>query len=247
MISLSQYFENDFIVAPMGSFKQILTSPTCPVKFMNNSKNKKNKLKKEQYDVKESYNILDENFNLNSEIYSPNNIIHVKPQGIIIQDSYNNPFFPITPLPRVDTSKSNLPKIYQRYRELYTSYTTDYLPWHYCIELIDDRYTVFNTRPSNLKFPKSNNDINSHNLNLDDIGNSFFKNNTIDISNSIHILIIGDTSLDIYTKKIYKIIGRICISPFLRYFKLPNAVFQRVFPLNIGKKFTVNMLEKYIR
>jgi hypothetical protein len=66
-----------------------------------------------------------------------------------------------------------------------------------------------------------------------------------DISEAIHICIIGDSNVDIYTKKIYELIGRTCIVPYVRYFKIPQGVFQRLFPLNIGRKFNIDYISKH--
>lgn len=76
-----------------------------------------------------------------------------RPLGIIIQDSYNNPFFPIRPMPRVDSAKIDLILIFKRFRELYSQFDITLLPWHFVIEFIKDRYYVFNTRPIDMFSP----------------------------------------------------------------------------------------------
>ena len=55
----------------------------------------------------------------------------IKPQGIIIQDTWNNFIFPIQPSPRIDTSKFDLPVVIKRFRELYFNFPSMFLPWHY--------------------------------------------------------------------------------------------------------------------
>lgn len=165
------------------------------------------------------------------------------PKGILIQDTYNNPFFPINPMPTMDTSKLNIKEVYQRFFELYNQKKSIFLPWHYCVEFIDDKYYIFNTRPINLKFPLNNNNINRNdnwNINTE----MFFDDNIFDISDAIHICIIGNTKIDVYTKSCYELIGKICIKPMMTYFKLPG-VFQRVFFLNIGKRFNATYLERF--
>ncbi len=248
MISIIQYLENDFISAPLSSVPLINTSPQ--IKLIK-TEDKKKKQIKDYNNINESYQILNERERLQSsrEMISVSNKIRNRPKGIIIQDSYNNPFLSIRPRPQLDTSKVDLIEIHKRYKELYSKFYSDFLPWHYCIELVEDRYTVFNTRPIDMKFPITNEEIKKRDdlLKWDDLTNIFFKENLFDISECIHVMIIGDSNIDIYTNRIYKIIGRVCISPFLRYFKLPEGIFQRTFPLNLGKKFKINILEKYVR
>ena len=49
---------------------------------------------------------------------------------------------------------------------------------------------------------------------------------------------------DTYTKDCYRLIGKICLSPLLQFFKLPG-LFQRIFLLNIGKRFNITYLQKF--
>jgi len=179
---------------------------------------------------------------------SISNKFTTKPQGILISDSYNNPFFPIRPRPRIDTSKMDLFEVYRRVRELYSQFSVNLLPWHYIIEFINNRYFVFAGRPVDMKFPVSNIDMMDHRQDSwDDTTKQFMKDQIFDIREAIHVLVIGDSNLDVYTKKFYELLGRICIVPFIRYFKLPEGIGQRVFCLNIGKKFNQKMLMKNIR
>lgn len=164
------------------------------------------------------------------------------PKGVLIQDTYNNPFFPIKNDIRIDSDKIDLKKIYKLFNELYNNKNSIFLPWHYCIEFIEDRYYVFNTRPINIRFPYNNNKISTNNFNYDT--QIFFDDNIFDISDAIHICIIGDTNTDTYTKDCYRLIGKICLSPLLQFFKLPG-LFQRVFLLNIGKRFNITYLQKF--
>jgi len=171
-----------------------------------------------------------------------------KPKGFIITDSYNNPFFPIRPRPRIDTAKMDIFEIYRRTRELYSQFGVTLLPWHYVLEFIENRYYIFSTRPVDMKFPVTNNDVKDKRQDLwDDATKRFMFENVFDISEMIHILIIGDSSLDVYTKKFYEVLGRMCIVPFIRFFKLPEGFGQRTFFLNIGHKFNPNLLTKFVR
>lgn len=175
------------------------------------------------------------------------NKFQTKPQGIIITDSYNNPFFPIRPRPRIDTSKMELFEIYTRYRELYEQYSSILLPWHFCIELINNRYFIFQTRPIDMKFVAEDEDVKNREFMWNDTTKKFMLEKPFDIEQAIHILIIGDSNLDVYVKKFYEILGRTCIVPFVRYFRLPYALEQRVWSLNMGRKFDPTYMMKFVR
>ena len=176
------------------------------------------------------------------------NKFNVKPQGIIITDSYNNPFFPIRPRPRIDTSKMELFEVYMRFRELYSEFGVTLLPWHYVIEFINNRYFVFNTRPLDMKFPVSNIDVmDKRQDSWNDATKQFMKEQVFDIREGIHILLVGDSGLDVYTKKFYELLGRTCIAPFIRFFKLPEGLGQRTFFLNIGSKLNQKIITKFTR
>ena len=140
-----------------------------------------------------------------------------KPMGILVQDSFNNPFYPITPLPKIDTSKLDLLDLTRFFKERYIRLKESqlFLPWHFCVEFVNNQYFVFNTRPINMKFPKKNINFINHPIrdSWDNITTSFMDNNTFDISDAIHICVIGDSTSDIYTRNLYEVIGRICINP----------------------------------
>lgn len=192
--------------------------------------------------------VSQERLDITRDAASISNKFTIKPQGFIIQDSYNNPFLPVRPRPRVDTSKMDLIELFKRVRENYGKFSMDFLPWHYVVEFIGDRYYVFNTRPIDLKYPLQNKEVErfkERKKSWDAITKMFMKDKIFDISEAIHICIIGDSNVDIYTKKIYEQIGRSCIVPFVRYFKLPQGIFQRLFPLNIGRKFNIDYISKH--
>jgi len=170
-----------------------------------------------------------------------------KPLGIIISDSYNNPFFPIRPMPRIDSAKIDLILIYKRFRELYSQFEVTLLPWHYVIEFIKDRYYVFNTRPIDMFFPVSNQDVMNRQDLWDDVTKTFMKNYIFDIKEAIHILVVGDSSIDVYTKKFYELLGRMCIVPNIRYFKIANIDYETIVPLNMGRKFNLSLTTKFVR
>lgn len=202
--------------------------------------------------VEDTYKILNEATNerldITRDAASISNKFTMKPQGFLIQDSYNNPFLPVRPRPRLDTSKMDLIHLFKRVRENYGRFSMDFLPWHYVVEFIGNRYYVFNTRPIDLKYPLTTNEVltfEKRKETWDEITNLFMTDKIFDISEAIHICIIGDSNSDIYTKKIYELIGRSCIVPFVRYFKIPQGVFQRTFPLNIGNKFNIDYISKF--
>lgn len=202
--------------------------------------------------VEDTYKILnevsEERLDITRDAASISNKFTMKPQGFLIQDSYNNPFLPVHPRPRLDTAKMDLIHLFKRVRENYGRFSMDFLPWHYIVEFIGNRYYVFNTRPIDLKYPLTTNEVlkfQKRKETWDEITNLFMTDKIFDISEAIHICIIGDSNSDIYTKKIYELIGRSCIVPFVRYFKIPQGIFQRIFPLNMGKKFNVDYISKF--
>jgi hypothetical protein len=201
--------------------------------------------------INSTYELLNENRVLSSKDNTTlQNKFKTRVQGIIITDSFNNPFFPI-PRPKIDTSKFDLLEVFRQYKELYGQMKSLFLPWHFCVELVEDRYFVFNTRPLDLKFPINTNEAinNQSKLNIywDDKTKSFFKNKIFDIKEAIHICLIGNTNLDIYTTKIYNLIGSTCIMPILRQNKLPGGLYQRVFDMNLGKRFKLESISRFIK
>jgi len=170
-----------------------------------------------------------------------------RPLGILIEDSYNNPFFPIRPMPRVDSAKIDLILVYQRFRELYSQFDITLLPWHFVIEFINDRYYVFNTRPLDMFFPVNNQQVKNRQDLWDDVTKTFIKNYNFDIKEALHILIVGDSNIDIYTRKFYELLGRVCIVPWVRYFKITPMDYETIIPLNMGRKFKLSLTTKFVR
>jgi hypothetical protein len=170
-----------------------------------------------------------------------------RPLGIIIEDSYNNPFFPIRPMPRVDSAKIDLFLIYKRFRELYSQFAITLLPWHFVIEFIEDRFFVFNTRPVDMFFPVNNQQVINRQDLWDDITKTFMKNYIFDIKEALHILVVGDSNIDIYTRKFYELLGRVCIVPYVRYFRIANIDYETIIPLNMGRKFNLSLATKFVK
>ncbi len=184
---------------------------------------------------------------LNSDSSSNVNKL-IKPRGVIIQDTFNNIVYPISN-PKIDTSKFDLPLIYQYFQE-YTGYELTYLPWHFVIDFIKSKYYIFNTRPLDVKFPVSTQSIKtkieSSNIKLNSNTYKFFNSMPFLMEDAIHVAIIGDSSKDIYTKNIYELIGRNCVGPILRYFKLSTKMWQKVYAINVGEKFKTSILDGYL-
>jgi len=184
-----------------------------------------------------------------SDVPSTVNQFTTRPQGIIIQDTFNNFALPIRPDPRLDTANFDLPKVIQRYRENYTDFRPLLLPWHYCVELVDDQYYIFNTRPISFKYPLSNNDI-SKNVDTsfwDERTQKFFDNQLFDIGEAIHICLIGDSNLDVYPQKMYTLLGRVCLSPLFGRLNIIRSSSQNVQALNVGRRFNLELLNRFSR
>lgn len=172
----------------------------------------------------------------------------VKPQGIIIQDTWNNFIFPIQPVPRIDTSKFDLPVVIKRFRELYFNFPSMFLPWHYTVEMVGDRYYIFQTRPIDTKFPMSNEEVlqSKHHFN-DDVTKKFFEDKIFQINNMIHICLIGDSTLDVYPEKLFRLIGRTCVSPMFRDMRITGSVTTSIIGLNLGDKFRLSNMIRFSR
>jgi hypothetical protein len=173
----------------------------------------------------------------------------IKPQGILLTDTYNNPFFPI-PKPVIDTAKFNLPEVYKQYQEFYEQGKSVYLPWHYMVGLVGKQYFVFNTRPIDMKFPVNSQFAEANkkekNIKWDKVTDVFFKYKLYDISEAIHVCLIGNTELDVYTNAVYKLIGNSCMLPILKQSRLHGGLYQNVFGLNLGRRFNLDKISKFI-
>lgn len=198
----------------------------------------------------QTYQMLNEERVLSSrDDNSRQNKFTIKPQGILLTDTYNSPFFPI-PRPKIDTAKFDLMEVYKQYQELYGQGKSLYLPWHFCVELIGKQYFVFNTRPLDMKFPIDSEFAEANkkekDIKWDNITSVFFKYKLFDISEAIHVCLIGNTELDVYTKQVYKLVGSSCMLPILKQSKLHGGLYQNVFGLNIGRRFNLDIISKFI-
>jgi hypothetical protein len=189
-------------------------------------------------DLSDTYNLLNERLDITKDSTGKQNKIKKRIESIIICDTYNNPFFPITPKPQLDTAKTEILTVFKRYRELYASKKAMFLPCHYCIELVDYNYVVYNTRPINLKFPINNQEASrDYSNNWKPTTELFVNQNYFDISKCIHIWVIGDSNYDMYSNKFYKTLMQIIIEPILFNNKLSKGLANSIFPLNMGVNF----------
>ena len=183
---------------------------------------------------------------------SHKNYLINKPKGIIIQDSYNNFAYPVRPLPRIDSNKIEFPLLVQRFRELYLQFQNNMLPWHFVIEMIKNRYFVYNTRPIVMKYPLTHKELIDREDQLpfgvtwNEETKEFIHSKKLLVEDCIHICILGDSTMDVYPKNFYKTMGQFCVRPFIYYFKLPQTSKTRTFALNTGSKFNFDYLFKFL-
>jgi hypothetical protein len=148
-----------------------------------------------------------------------NNLTHA-PKGIVIFDSYNNPFYPME-LINLDSAKFTFNDIKMELkRKNWQGYFT---PWHYWIELVGTDYIAIQSRPITYKTPLPG------------------------YEDYIAICIAGNTKNDIYMQNIYKCITDIVINQFhyIRCWAI-NAADHTVL-LNLGKNFEGTQLEKMFK
>ncbi len=165
--------------------------------------------------------------------------------GFVIWDSYNNPIFPI-PFPKYDENDFYFSEYQKRFYRAYSKSETDFMPWHFFIEFVNNKYIVYNTRPYNHMFPLNSAEcINTITSNQLDINTDLFKQ--IEVEDYMHIIILGDSNADIYTSDIYFKIGKFIISAYRQFFYNRNInVDNEIYTVEIGGNFNINLLRKYI-
>ena len=189
----------------------------------------------------------------NADVPSIVNYIRTKPKGIIIQDTWNNFAFPIQPQPLIDTKKFDMVYLFRGFREQYTAFDTMMLPWHFVIESISGRYYAFNTRPLTMKYPLTTDEVIEKrekllfNVSWKKETEDFFEKKVFDVEDAIHVAILGDSSIDVYPRQFYKVMGSFCLRPFYHYFRLPDTLYTRTFCLNVGEKFDPNYVIKFVK
>jgi len=89
--------------------------------------------------------------------------------------------------------------------------------------------------------------IEANDIELTEYTKQYFDRKPFPISEAIHVAVIGDSNVDVYTKETYEVIGRFVISPIVGYFKFPERVGQRIFPLNLGKRFDIEYISRFAK
>lgn len=150
------------------------------------------------------------------------NIIRRRPDGIIIMDTYNNPFFPLKSV-KFDTVKNEFFIIREELQKDY-GITIDrlFLPWHFHLELQGTELIVRNTRPL------------------------MYKTLIPEYENYISIMITGNSNDDIYNKKLYKSLAHMVLNSlkFQPSWKLGD---DEITLINIGENFNIDLLSKELR
>jgi len=152
--------------------------------------------------------------------FKRSNIFEPKPNGFIIFDSYNNPFYPLR---EVDLDDSKLSYQYIKQELKRKNWQGNFMPWHYWVEMIGTEYIIIQSRPLN------------------------YKTQLIGHEDKIAICIAGNSRNDIYMKKLYQSIADIIMNS-LHY--LPSWKLQaqdHTTLINLGKSFDEFQLSKYLR
>lgn len=142
------------------------------------------------------------------------------PKGWVIMDSVNNPFWKMD-IFSVDTMKFDTSKLADDFHEQYGGSKRDlFLPWHYIVEMVDEKPYVISTRPF------------------------MYRSLVPGYKDYLIIMIIGNSNLDIYPGKFYKQIA----NGIMNQFKYTKGYRLDPAPENItyftGKNFRKNELEK---
>lgn len=80
----------------------------------------------------------------------------------------------------------------------------------------------------------------------DAITTEFMEKRRFLIEEGIHVCVIGDSSIDVYPKQFYRMVGDFCVKPFIHYFRLPSSSKTRTFAFNMGSKFNEDYLFKFM-
>ena len=143
------------------------------------------------------------------------------PMGIIIFDSYNNPWFPMTSV-TVDKNNFSLRLLRSEFHQKFggSSFTDLYMPWHFTVELIDRNYYVISSRP---------------------LG---YKSLIPEYEDYISVCIAGDSNIDVYPAELYKMISNMIINPMHYMPGWRINPYNNISTINIGKNFRYSQLSK---
>jgi hypothetical protein len=176
-----------------------------------------------------------------------------RPSGIIIEDTVNNLAMPI-PHPILDTNIINIQQIHDQYVALYSGDTNDYsgiLPWHFIIEFYNRDYIIYNTRPTDLSYvyttEETRNLVKTNNRHILNASSKTLLDSSTEFKNFIHVLIIGNSDLDVYSKKLYMKIDEFIIGPMSRQWKFAPTLNSNIFLLNLGKHFLPGLLNHHLK
>jgi len=148
--------------------------------------------------------------------YHRNAIFSTIPKGIIITDTYNCPTFPLKDIITDKKHLSEIKKLRKDYTNTYGATKDNYLPYHYVVELLGNRYETYNTRPLNYK-------------------SLLYKKEEY-----LVIAVMGNSHNDIYGKGVYSAISSI-ISPLQL---LPGWRIQNIEFANLGDNFQKDQILK---
>jgi hypothetical protein len=152
--------------------------------------------------------------------YKKSNMFKVRPKGWLIMDSWNNKAFPMSVF-EIDTMKFNTSKLGDEFHRKFGGNKRDlFLPWHWVVELVDEKPYVIQTRPP------------------------FYYSGIPGYKNYYTIMIIGNSNVDIYPGLFYKAIAHQIINPWhaIPSVRVPNS--KEDFVLWTGKNFDFNNLLK---
>jgi len=147
-------------------------------------------------------------------------LIKSRPKGWLIMDSWNNTSFPMD-IFSIDTMKFNTDKLNTYFHQKYGGSVRDlFMPWHYVVELVNNKPIVIQTRPL------------------------MYRSNIPGFKDHYTIMIIGDGNQDIYTGQFYQQISHMIINPakYMIGMRIPNS--KENFTLQTGKNFDLNKILK---
>ncbi len=124
-----------------------------------------------------------------------------RPTGWLIMDSKNNKMFP-QDIFTIDTMQFNTEKLAKDFHQNYGGNSRDlFLPWHYTMDLVNNKPFVIQTRPI------------------------MYKSGIPGYQNYMVIMIIGDSNEDLYQGQFYKQIAHMIMNPlkFLPSVRMPNS------------------------
>jgi len=154
--------------------------------------------------------------------FKTTNIFRARPKGIIIMDTYNNPFYPLVKV-EFDTDAYDFIKLED---ELAIEYGLSkdrlYMPWHFQLEMQKMKYHCRTTRP-----------LMYHSL-------------MPGYEKYITIMITGNTNKDLYNEKLYKTIAHFILNS-LKYQHAWRIKQDEIKLVNLGKNFRRNQLIGLLR